>query len=318
MRTFLCMFSLFLLSGAAHAIEGGSSPADSVALVDPNTAASPFAGVGFVDGTRTDGSAGYGTATLLDPYHILTAAHVVNGVPVQNLTFYLNAGTQVRYHASAVSIDPLFDNFHTNDNNDFAVVTLSQPVLNAPYYSLYTGAFTVGTTLTLVGYGATGDGVNGYTLGSSNMTKRVGYNNADGFLQRDGTIPTSGLADPSGDGVYVFDFDGPNAPNYLGGTTLGNGIEANLGVGDSGGPAFVFVNGQYQIAGVNTFVTTFNNSSIRGVFGEAGGGVLVSPYTQAGGFLAPYAAPESGAWAVFLVGTAGILAVKRRRRPSDC
>ena len=73
--------------------------------------------------------------------------------------------------------------------------------------------------------------------------------------------------------VYVFDFDGSDeTTNILGGGTLGNDIETTLGFGDSGGPAFIFADGTYQLAGINTFIARFTGYSYSPpLFGSAGG-----------------------------------------------
>ena len=68
-------------------------------------------------------------------------------------------------------------------------------------------------------------------MGGSASVKRIGRNNADYFrLDEKG----SGLQE-----VYYWDFDGGGATNFLGGASLGNGIESTVAGGDSGSAAFV-------------------------------------------------------------------------------
>ena len=66
---------------------------------------------------------------------------------------------------------------------------------------------------------------------------------------------------------------------FLAGPTLGNNIEASVGQGDSGAPAFVEVGGQLVIAGVITFEFALSNiTPPPGEFGSLGGGVISGPY----------------------------------------
>ena len=115
-----------------------------------------------------------------------------------------------------------------------------------------------------------GSGDSGVTVAPSASVKCVGRNRADRFR-----------ADDQGSGsqeVYYFDFDGGSAANYMGGTTLGNSVEATLAGGDSGAPAFI-ASGGWKLAGVNTFVGAFENGpTTAGVFGSAGGGQSVAAY----------------------------------------
>ena len=59
-----------------------------------------------------------------------------------------------------------------------------------------------------------------------------------------------------------YDFDGPSETGLLGGGTLGNDVETVVGLGDSGGPAFVDFGSSIVIAGVNTFVYSFEGTPI--------------------------------------------------------
>ncbi len=255
------------------------SPADSPAnRVDPNTTTSPFAGVGSL-------SIGGGvcTGTPISPFHVITAAHcldtnndgTIDFVPNQ-VVFNLNFGGDLTHSitASALAVHPNWTGFNNPSvNDDIAIVTLSSPLpAGVPIYPLFLSPLTAGTTLTLVGYGQSGDGVNGYTLSASFSVKRSGKNNADTFI-----------ADDDGSGtneVFLFDFDGPTGDGSMGGATLGNDVETTLGPGDSGGPAFVLVGTTFFLAGVNTF--TFGGGSLPSapLFGSGGGGMIVSAYSN--------------------------------------
>lgn len=291
------------------------NPVTQTGRLDTLGLLSPFSGVGAIGG---------GTGTLLDSTHVLTAAHLFGASgTLSGVGFSLDNGNgMVSFDAARVDVSPDFHGVNPDDAGDIAIVTLSAPV-PATYrtYGLYTGALTSGTTLTMVGYGDSGNGVTGYD--SSARARRVGKNNADAFL-----LPGGQSYDTTyqpGDGMYLFDFDSPDgdtatAPNVIGGPSLGNDVEATLGNGDSGGPGFVLVNGQYEIAAINNFLIQYGTDANPGpsfpLFGSGGGGVVVSAYTGFLGGFVPLPAPEPAPWAVFAVGglLLGDRAVRHRRR----
>ncbi len=258
-------------AAAAHAILAGAPPDSPAGRVDPNTTASPWAGVGSL----SVGSNVY-SAVAIQARHVLTAAHVVKGVPVSSIRFNLNYGGNLTHQipAAAVFVHPSFVSFNNpNLQHDIAIVELAQDLPAAvPIYQLHFADIAPGTLLTMVGYGASGQGSVGVTVGSSATTKRKGENAADAFeLDIDGSGRKA---------IYQFDFDGGSAANHLGGGSLGNTVETTFAGGDSGSPAFV-VNGDPKVVAVNTFVTSFQNPpSPAGVFGTGGGGNLVFAYRE--------------------------------------
>jgi hypothetical protein len=297
------------------------SPSDSPAnRVDANTTISPYAGVGSL--ARFGGFVG--TATPISPTHVITAGHLLdndgNGTvdfAPGNVSFRLNYGGDLTHEitASALSIHPNYTGFNNpNVHDDIAIVTLSSPLPSGvPIYPLLTTPLSPNTTLTFVGYGSSGNGIDGYTVGSSATIKRVGLNAADSFL-----------VDDEGGGqneVFVFDFDGPDSStNFRGGLTLGNDLETTFGSGDSGGPAFYDDGGTLRLAGVNTFVGRFiidPNGPVLGpaapFFGSAGGGMLVPAYQSYIGNVTGI--PEAGAFAsmsVVVLGSGTVVWVRAR------
>jgi secreted trypsin-like serine protease len=211
---------------------------------------------------------------LIAPGYVLTAGHVAYGASPGNITFNLNVGGDLtqRISAEAVYTAPGFNGFNpANLANDLAIIKLSQQVTGAvPTYDILRSEMAVGTTLTFVGYGVSGNGNVGVTTGTSASMKRTGQNNADYFV-----VDSNGK--PS---VYYFDFDGPNqATNVIGGGTLGNDVETTVGSGDSGSPAFYQDgNGHLWLAGVNTFSAAFTANQVAGTFGTGGGGQVLSDY----------------------------------------
>lgn len=298
----------------AWAIVAGSatgSPADSPAAhVDANVATSAFAGVGAVLARITPTSAYLGTGTLLDATHVLTAAHVmdptndgIRDIALSDITFTLNAAGNYSsvLNVSAVTFYPSFTGFnHPTATNDLAILTLSQPVpLGTPTYSVLGQDIAQGMTLTLVGYGQSGNGDVGANVAATATVKRVGYNVLDTLSNY-----VQGVAE-----LWHYDFDGPTGNGLLGGSTLGNAIESAIAPGDSGGPAFIEINGQYVIAGTNTFTTAAN----VGKFGSQGGGIYLPAYAD--WIDSVVSVPEPSA---ILLGGMGIFFMLAGRKRVDC
>lgn len=280
-------------SPSAFALVGGD--------VDANLAGLPWAGVGAI----TIGGSVY-SGVLLDSRHVLTAAHVVGGQvgTPGNVSFSLNVGGDLThtYSASAISV---YDGYTGTTpgvdgvwHDDLAIVRLSAPVAGGvPLYELYGGSLE-GRTLTLVGYGRGGNGVDGDTLRASASVKRVGENRVDDLLRDDDG--------GSHDEIFVFDFDGPDASTNVYGppspANLALDAEAQFASGDSGSPVFVDDNGVWKVAGIATFNGgTVQSSGSAVKFGSIGGGTVAAsylPWIQA--TTAPV--PEPHAWLTLLAG----------------
>ncbi|NER29848.1 MAG: hypothetical protein F6J89_20070, partial [Symploca sp. SIO1C4] len=177
--------------------------------------------------------------------------------------------------ASSLSIHPQYTGFaNPSFNDDLAIIHLSQSLPpEVPIYVLDNQPPLVGETITIVGYGLTGDGIDGYLPGTASFTqKRVGQNSVD-FLGLDDEEPSSNIEE-----LFGFDFDGEDpSTNLLGGLTLGNAIETTFGPGDSGGPSFITRGESLSLFGINTF--TSNPIGIKpGSFGSSGGGIILSSY----------------------------------------
>ena len=297
-------------------IVAGDPPADSPPQrVDANDSTSAFAGVGSLQ-ILYNGSTIKCSGTLISPWHVLTAGHAVDvdgddgviDVLAANVTFHLNANGNYSSSitASKITIHPDFKGFaNPAVNDDLAIITLSEAApAGVPIYDLYTLPVTAATTLTLVGYGKSGDGRNGFSVlaPASFTVKRTGQNAADLFAINDEGA-TSGQINyftsddnPSGtvNEAFVFDFDAPAGyvnnednpvPNlWGGGTSLGNTLETTVGGGDSGGPSFILVGDEYRIAGINTFsfsvISAPNKRFDAPLFGSGGGGMLVPAYAD--------------------------------------
>jgi len=257
------------------------SPADSPTdRIDVNSTSSPFAGVGSLQISANRGTY-ICTATPIDSTHVLTAGHCVDlnndgksdkRDGIRGITFNLNYGGNLtsQIPADHWNVNPNFTGFNRPSiNDDLTVITLKNPLpAGVPIYALPTSDLAAGTTLYLVGYGRSGDGISGYTTDASWTVKRQGENNADAFYTQDDA------GQPAANEVFRFDFDGPTGNGSFGGPTLGNDLETTLGGGDSGGPSFVLSGSSYTLVGVNTFTQGTNAPK----FGSLGGGINVFPY----------------------------------------
>jgi hypothetical protein len=204
----------------------------------------------------------------------------VAGRQPEEVSFNLNYGADLshRIGAQTVFVHPAYAGFKPDPksgvvHDDLAVIRLQDVVpFGVPLYAIPRRSAVRHIVITLVGYGAAGDGVQGVHTSGSPAVKRVGKNVIDAVLR--------GAAGSGAPEVYLFDFDGPDASsNRLGGGSLGNDIEAMVAGGDSGSPAFVpGPQGRWLLVGVNTFVAPASPARQR--FGAIGGGMLLAAYAD--------------------------------------
>jgi secreted trypsin-like serine protease len=281
------LFAVLAAPLSAHALVGGAGPSTPAAN-------SPWAGVGSLS---VNGS--LFTATLIAPGYVLTAAHVAAGADPTKVSFQLNGGSSFAVAASQVFVNPGYTgntignvlNDPTN-HADLAIIKLASDVpVGVSAYSLFTGNMQ-NKDLSFVSYAGS----------TTSMT--TGENIADHlYMDSANTAQT-----------YLFDFDGPDSTtNYLGGGTLGANREASFVHGDSGSAAFVNVNGQWQLAGINTYEAFFTGGpQTSGAYGTGGGGVVLSSYLP--WITSVTAVPEPSEWLMLLAGMGLIGGLQRRRR----
>lgn len=268
--TALCVgLPLLLASPVVPALMAGVEPDSPARRIDPNFASSSWACVGSV----VVGGNPY-SGVLITRRHVLTAAHVA-GDPAQ-MQFVLNAGGDGSQQLAVKSVHrhPGWKGFDPKrPTDDLAILELAEPAHgDITIHPLATGTFTRGRAFVAVGYGASGHGDAGVTVGASSHVKRVGSNQADAFV----TDPANGRVVG-----FLFDFDGPGSRNPLGGEGLGNERETTFATGDSGGPSFIRTASGWALFGINTFIFSFPDGSTKGsTFGTGGGGVVVTAYRE--------------------------------------
>lgn len=225
-----------------------------------------------------DGSSWRGSGTLVSPYWVVTAAHLF----VESKTDVVPPATQVRvtfasedgqpdqhsHQAAAIVLHPLWaadPEVNYQRGIDLALIRLAEPVLDRTPAGLGWGGDALGQLVYFAGFGNPGTGTTGDFWQSPR--RRAGSNQLDRLLAR------LSLGDLSPDGAYrggllAWDFDHPQGTvNSLEGLprvngniifSLGTGTsaamptlyEATSGPGDSGGAAFLQVDGRWRLAGV--------------------------------------------------------------------
>lgn len=225
------------------------------------------------------------TATLIDPTHILTAAHCVieQGDTVRRLRFVLSSGlpNPILIDAVSFAVHPWYEIFlpfyGAFSHGDIAIVELGVAVPDGiETYELYRDTDEFGQETRHYGHGRSGTGNKGATGGADFFYARTGLNQYEQYLEPffgDGIFDqllhdydSGGRKHNAMEWWFTSEFqcapDHPdNPPHAQDGqcTTFKDGsypefkrfgkIEIGIASGDSGGPGFI----DGKIAGVHSF-----------------------------------------------------------------
>jgi secreted trypsin-like serine protease len=233
----------------------------------------------------------YGTGTLLyGGRAVLTSAHVLEDANAVSVRMDTPDG-RINLQASKYVLHPLFE--RANSNNDLALVWLNNPApISAERSALFRDSNELGSAVTLVGYGLSGDGANGHVeSGGAEPAKRLAENRFDTTgeaLKAD--FGRGIIFDPLAGSQLIIDFDNGSSANDALGVLMGinntgrGAAEGLIAPGDSGGPAFI----ADKVAGVATYLASLSrngqspdvNDTLDSSFGEIAGFQRVSFYQQ--------------------------------------
>lgn len=233
----------------------------------------------------------YGSGVLLyGGRAVLTSAHVIEGTDAVTVRIDTPAG-RLNLSASQYVLHPLFD--VANGNGDLALVWLSEPApLSAGRSSLYRDDDEVGRDITLVGYGLSGDGLEGTRPhGSEGPLKHWANNRFDTTGEAlKGGIGSGINWSPATGAQLIIDFDDGTDEHDALGVLMGlhdtgrGASEGLIAPGDSGGPAFI----GHDVAGIATYAASIGrqeqspdiNDALDSSVGEIAGFQRVSYFQQ--------------------------------------
>jgi hypothetical protein len=228
-----------------------------------------------------------GTGTLISSNVVVTAAHVLKNTlstpspRASDWEFildseYENASQSSIYEVDNIIIHPawtsrLNQNGGAGDGDilgvDLALVILKNKVEGVyPAKLNYGNIESIGAKVFLAGFGNLVDGLAG-TLSAQNIKRLGGENSLDRVVVQ---VNAPLVSKAERGGLLAIDFDSPqqntnslsaNSPlvDYLGSgisSPVPLGMEASTAVGDSGGPAFIMVDGAWRAIGTVSYGTS--------------------------------------------------------------
>jgi secreted trypsin-like serine protease len=182
-----------------------------------------------------------GSCIVIDRYHILTAAHVVQDSITQHVLYENKA-----YPCLIVAIHAKFD-MTKKASHDIAIARLQRAIDLDFYPSLYEDNDETGKVCGMAGYGFHGNFKTGYLMSNYDNKKRAGSNIIDGI---------------EGD-VLTYSIGQQNKTS----------LEFLISPGDSGGGLFI----DQKLAGIHSFIYSMKGKA-DGKYGNVGCSTRVSDY----------------------------------------
>ena len=183
------------------------------------------------------------SCVIIDEYHILTAAHIVEGTITQHVLYKNKA-----YPCCLVAIHGKYDSKNIG-YNDIAIARLQKPIKLDFYPELYNDKDEKDKVCGLSGWGHHGDFNTGWIINTFDNTRRAGSNIVDGIDK--------------------------NVLKYSVHTSDKTELEFLICPGDSGGGLFI----DKKLAGIHSYVYATDGKSDSD-YGDVGCSTRVSDYVE--------------------------------------
>ena len=238
---YLILALLLLMPVQAHALTTDPYVADSkyVEYGKKYECVLPIAGI-YADKLN---SSFRGSCVVIDEYHVITAAHVVNG----SITQHVIKDNKV-YPCSIVAIHAKFDPKKLGQH-DIAIARLQRPIKLDFYPKLYNKKDEVTKICGLAGYGHFATYIDGYSPKNFDNKRRAGSNIVS--IVRE----------------YTLGFSVKDKPQ--------TSLEALICPGDSGGGLFI----DQKLAGINSYVSATDGKADSNI-NDIGYSTRVSVYNE--------------------------------------
>ena len=190
--------------------------------------------------------------TLIAPNWVLSAAHVAETLEPGDRLLTVQGDSVV---VKSVAIHPGW--LENGRPEDIALIELADTVSGLPVVAVYAGSDEVGRIVVIIGNGDHGTGL-------------TGPNAHDGRMRA-----ATNRVDSATDDYLVWGFEKPGSEP--GAVTRLEGIS---GPGDSGGPALLYVAGEYRIVGISSGQSTSATNGLEGRYGVTEYYTRVSTYAD--------------------------------------
>lgn len=253
---------LILILSLPLVVSAGTIRHDRAQALYLDTAALPnYDCVGRIDGVTSSYSF-LASGTLIAENWVLTAGHVVGDAT--SLTFRIGGST---YLGDSWVAHPRW-NGDLLGGYDIGLLKLSSAVAGVTPAVRYSGSDELDAVGTSAGYGLTGTGLTGAT--TFDGQKRAGNNVVDSLYG----------ANLRKARILLSDFDNPLDPfDSVYGSSSPLDLEYLIAPGDSGGGLFVDTDSGLQLAGVHSFIGSFDGNT-NADYGDVSGDTRVSMFNK--------------------------------------